>query len=102
MSRQNIVDAALDLELDLEEFDRTKDPAVLIKALRDQFMITRYDSATLVETGRIVALSILIGRMSNISDNMLIKTLETLSKMGVVETTSITSAINHSRLIKVD
>jgi hypothetical protein len=69
MSRRNIVDAALDLERELEEFDRTKDPSVLIKALQDQFMITRYDSATLVETGRIVALAVLIGRMSKMSDN---------------------------------
>jgi hypothetical protein len=94
MSRQNIVDAALDLERDLEEFDRTKDPAVLIKALRDQFVITRYDSATLVETGRIVALAMLIGRMSKMSDNMLIKTIETLSKIEAVDTTSITSPAN--------
>ena len=94
MSRQNIVDAALDLERDLKEFVKTKDPAVLIKALRDQFVITRYDSATLVETGRIVALAILIGRMSEMSDNMLIKTIETLSKIGAVDATSVTSPAN--------
>jgi hypothetical protein len=82
MSRRNIVDAALDLQRELEEFDRTKDPSVLLKALQDQFMITRFDSATLVETGRIVALTILIGRMPKMSDNMLIKTIETLSKIG--------------------
>ena len=91
MSRRNIVDAALDLERELEEFDRTKDPSVLIKALQDQFMITRYDSATLVETGRIVALAVLIGRMSKMSDNMLLKTIETLSKIATVDTASITS-----------
>jgi hypothetical protein len=95
MSRRNIVDAALELERELEEVDRTKDPAVLIKAVQDQFMITRYDSATLVEKGRIVALAILNGRMSKMSDNMLIKTIETLSKIGAVDTTSITSPTNH-------
>ena len=63
MSRQNIVGAALDLKRELEEFDKTKDPSVLIKALRDQFLITRYDSATLVEKSRLAALEILIGRM---------------------------------------
>jgi hypothetical protein len=94
MSRRNIVDAALDLERDLEEFDKTKDPSVLLKALQDQFMITRYDSATLVETGRIVALAMLIGRMSKMSDNMLLKTIETLSKIAAVDTTSITSPAN--------
>jgi hypothetical protein len=94
MSRQNIVDAALDLKRELEEFDRTKDPSVLLKAVQDQFMITRYDSATLVEKGMIVALTILIGRMSKMSDNMLLKTIETLSKIGAVDTTSITFPAN--------
>ena len=94
MSRQNIVDAALDLERELEEFDRTKDPTVLIKALQDQFMITRYDSATLIETGRILALAMLIDRMAKMSDNMLLKTIETLSKIATVDTTSITSPAN--------
>ena len=95
MSRRNIIGAALDLERDLEEFDKTKDPSVLLKALQDQFMITRYDSATLVETGRIVALAMLIGRMSKMSDNMLLKTIETLSKIATVDTTSITCPANH-------
>jgi hypothetical protein len=77
MSRQNIVDTAQDLKRELEEFDRTNDRSVLIKALQDQFLITRYDSATLVEETRLAALEILIGRMSKMSDNMLIKTIET-------------------------
>ena len=94
MSRRNIIGAALDLERDLEEFDRTKDPSVLLKALQDEFMITRYDAATLVETGRIVGLAMLIGRMSKMSDNMLLKTIETLSKIATVDTTSITSPAN--------
>jgi hypothetical protein len=55
MCRQNIVDAALDLKRELEEFERTKDRSVLIKA------ITRYDSATLVEKSKLAALEILIG-----------------------------------------
>jgi hypothetical protein len=92
MSRQNIVEAALDLEQKLEEFDKTKDPAVLIKALRDPLLITRYDSATLVEMGRLVALQILIGRMSKMSDNMLIKVIETLSQIGAVDMSSITGS----------
>jgi hypothetical protein len=60
-------------------------------------MITRYDSATLVETGRIVALAMLIGRISKMSDNMLLKTIETLSKIATVNTTSITSLGNPPR-----
>jgi hypothetical protein len=72
MCRQHIVDAALDLERELEEFDRTKDRSVLIEALGDQVLITRYDSAALLEKSRIAALEMLIGRMSKMSDNMLI------------------------------
>jgi hypothetical protein len=91
MSRLHIVDAAPDLERELEEFDRTKDRSVLIKAVRDEFMITRYKSATLVEKARIAALELLIGRMPEMSDNMLIKTIETLSKIGVADMTSMMS-----------
>ena len=86
MCRQNIVDAALDLKRELEEFERTKDRSVLIKA------ITRYDSATLVEKSKLAALEILIGRMSGMSDNMLIKTIEILFQIGVVDMTSITGS----------
>jgi Zn finger protein HypA/HybF involved in hydrogenase expression len=90
--RQDIVDAALDLERWLEELDRTKDPSALMKALRDELSITRYDFATLVEKSRIAALKLLIGRMSNMSDNMLFRTIETLSKIGTVDITSISGS----------
>src|SRR6516165_2716093 len=59
MCRQSIVDVPLDLKRELEEFERTNDRSVLIKALRDQLLIARYDSATLVEKSRIAALEIL-------------------------------------------
>ena len=90
ISGQNIVDAALDLKRDLEEFERTNDRSVLIKALRDQLLIARYDSAVLVETARIAALETLIGRMSEMSDNMLIRTIKTLSHIRAMDMTSIT------------
>jgi len=89
MCRQSIVDVPLDLKRELEEFDRTKDRSVLIKALIDQFLITRYASATLVEKSRIAALQILIDRMPNMSDNMLIKTIETLTQILGVDISSI-------------
>jgi hypothetical protein len=49
-----------------------------------------YDSAILVEKARIAALETLIGRMSEMSHNMLIKTIETLSHIRAVDMTSIT------------
>jgi hypothetical protein len=78
MSRQNIGDAALVFLQELDEFDITKDRSVLINALRDQFLITMHYSATVVEKARLAALEILIDRMPKMSENMLIKTIETL------------------------
>jgi hypothetical protein len=49
----------IDLKRDLEGFERTNDRSVLIKALRDQLLIARYDSAMLVEKARIAALETL-------------------------------------------
>jgi hypothetical protein len=89
MSRQNIGDAALVLIRELEE---TKDRSVLADAPQDQYVITMYDSATLVEKAKIAALETLIGRMPGMSDNMLIKALETLSQIGAVNMTSITGS----------
>jgi hypothetical protein len=76
----------------LEEFDRTKDQSVLIKARIDQLPITRYDAATVVEKTKLAALEILIERMPNMSDNMLIKTIETLFQIGEVDMNFITGS----------
>ena len=92
MCRQSIVDVPLDLKRDLEEFERTNDRSVLIKALRDQLLIARYDSAMLVEKARIAALETLIGRMSEMSDNMLIKIIEALTQIAKVDISSITGS----------
>ena len=92
MCRQSIVDVPLDLKRDLEEFERTNDRSVLIKALRDQLLIAGYDSAMLVEKARIAALETLIGRMSEMSDNMLIKIIEALTQIAKVDISSITGS----------
>jgi hypothetical protein len=97
MSRQNIGDAALVLIRELEELDITMDRSTLINALRDQCLITSYDSATLVEKARLAALETLIGRMPMMSDNMLIKTIETLSQIGAVDMASITGSVQVKR-----
>ena len=92
MCKQNIVDATLDLKRELEEFDRTKDRSARIEVLRDQLLITRYESATLVEKSRLAALEILIGRMPNMSDNMLINTIEAPTQIAEVDISSITGS----------
>jgi hypothetical protein len=88
MSKENNVDAALDLKRELEEFDKSGDRSVLIKALRDQFLITRYDAKMLIEKSMSAALEILIDRMSVMSNNMLLKTIEILFEIGAVDMTS--------------
>jgi hypothetical protein len=97
MPRQNIGDAALVLIRELEEFDIIKDRSVIINALRDQYLITMYDSATLVEKAKMAALEALIGRMPGMSDNMLIKTIETLSQIGAADMASITGSVEVKR-----
>jgi hypothetical protein len=92
MSRQNIGDAALVFIREPEGFDITKDRSVLIDALPDQCLITMYDSATLVEKAQMAALETLIGGMPGMSDNMLIKTIETLFQIGTVNMTSVTGS----------
>jgi hypothetical protein len=89
MCRQGIVDTPLDLKRKLEEFGKTNDRSVLINALIDQFLITRYEAAALVAKSKLAALEILIGRMPNMSDNMLIKTIEILSQITEVDMASI-------------
>jgi len=89
MCRQSIVDTPLDLKRKLEEFDKTNDRSVLINALIDQFLITRYDFATLIAKTKLAALETLVGRMPNMSDNMLIKTIEILSQITEVDIASI-------------
>ena len=97
MPRQNIGDAALVLIRELEEFDIIKHRSVIINALRDQYLITMYDSATLVEKAKMAALEALIGRMPGMSDNMLIKTIETLSQIGAADMASITGSVEVKR-----
>jgi hypothetical protein len=94
MSRQNIGDAAL---VRIRELEGTKDRSVLTDALQDQYVITMYDSATLVETAKIAALEALISRMPGMSDNMLIKTIEILSKIGEADMASITGSVQVKR-----
>jgi hypothetical protein len=91
MSKQNIGDGAPVLIGELEEFDITKDRSALINAIH-QYLITIYESATLVEKARLAAAQTLISRMPEMSDNMLTKVLETLSEIRVVNITSITGS----------
>jgi hypothetical protein len=74
------------------KYEYQKRGPVLIKALIDQFLITRYEAATLVAKSKLAALETLVGRMPNMSDNILIKTIETLSQIAEVDISAITDS----------
>ena len=88
MSKQNIGDAALVFIRELDKFDITGDRSELINGLRDQCLTRMYDSATHVEKARRSALEILIDRIPKMSDNMLIRTIETLTEIAEVDISS--------------
>jgi hypothetical protein len=76
------LEVALDLKRELEQYDKNRDRSVFIKAVRDQFLMTRYHSSVKVEDTRLRALDILISRMDTMSDNMLMRLVENLSGAG--------------------
>jgi hypothetical protein len=83
------VELALGMKSELDQYNKTHDRSVFLKALKEQFLITRYDAASKVEKNRLVALDILLNRMTSMSDNMLIKTVQMLSDIGAVDLESI-------------
>jgi hypothetical protein len=86
------VDVALKMMDELKQFEKTRDRSVFIKALKEQFLITRMDAANLVEKNRTAALEILVNRLSNMSDSVLLRTIETLSNIGAVDMQAITGS----------
>jgi hypothetical protein len=86
------IDVALELKDELELFTKIFDRTALITAFRDQFILTRLDSAKVVEKNRLAGLNILFERMATMSDNMLIKTIQSLSEMGHADLESFTGA----------
>ena len=76
------VEIALSLKRELEIYDSNKDRSVLIKALRDQFIMMRHNAAVEVEKNKLLAMEILVNRMAKMSDAMLLRTLSLLSDIG--------------------
>jgi hypothetical protein len=91
MAINRAVTLALNMRRELESYSVTKDRAILIKAMRDQFVLTRNNAALEVEKNRLLALDILVTRMAKMSDNMLIRVIEMLSSIGAVDLEAITN-----------
>ena len=86
------VDVALGMMNELQQFEKTRDRSVFIKALKEQFLIKRLDASGLVEKNRLAALEVLINRLDGMSDSVLLRTIETLSKIGAVDMEAITGS----------
>lgn len=80
---------ALNIQENVEEYLRTKDRTALVNALRDQFLAQRHSSATATEAAREMAARVLIGRIPQMSDNMLIRAISELAKIGDIDTQAI-------------
>lgn len=83
------VDVALSLESELEAYDKDKDRRALLNAVKEQFLLNRLVSASQAENTRGLGLQILRNRMEHMSDNMLVKTIKQLSKMGETDLAAI-------------
>jgi hypothetical protein len=91
-SNQELLVAALEMSRELQVYEKTKDRSVLIKALRDQFLARRLDSASIAEEARLKALNVLIDKIPTMSENMLLKTIAQLSDINASDLASITGA----------
>jgi hypothetical protein len=79
------IEAALSLKSELEAYDRDKDRRSLLSALKEQFLLNRFLAASQAENNRNLALRILFGRMEQMSDAMLLKTIKELSEIGALD-----------------
>jgi hypothetical protein len=89
-SYRSPVEAALNLESELQAYDRDKHRRPLLNALKDQFLLNRLVAASQVEDTRNLGIRILYERMDKMSDRMLLKTVTKLAKMGAVDLAAIT------------
>jgi len=96
-SKPNPVAVALDLKRELDEYEKSKDRKPLIDALKEQFLLTRYNAANQSEKVRQLGFELLFERMQHMSDNMLLRTLRELSEMGVIDLQSITGIATGAR-----
>jgi hypothetical protein len=95
------VEVALHLKRELEVYEANKDRSVLIKALREQFLITRQNSAVEMEKARLKALEVLVDRMDKMSEPMLLKTIASLSDIGGLDLTLLTKNNNVGPMINL-
>jgi hypothetical protein len=87
---KNPVEVALELKKDLDDYEEHQDRKQLIGALKEQFLVSRYNNASQAEKTRYLGIQILFERMHKMSDNMLLKTIRELAEIGVIDLQSVT------------
>ena len=76
---------ALEIKTDIEEYVRSRDRTALVNALKDQFLAQRHISASKTEQARQLIAEVLLAKIPNMSENMLIRTIETLARVGEID-----------------
>jgi hypothetical protein len=85
------------MQRDMEEYQRTGDKQLLVNAIKDQFLAQRHLTASKTEEIRSKATENLLGRLDKMSDNMLLRVIETLSKVGEKDVEGIFGILPNQR-----
>ena len=80
-----MLQVALDIKTDIEEYVKSRDRTALVNALKDQFLAQRHISASKTEQARQLAAEVLLAKIPNMSENMLIRTIESLARVGEID-----------------
>jgi hypothetical protein len=83
------LEVVLDLEAELEEYNKSRDRTALVSALKDQFLAQRHVSAAETERARRRAAQALLDRIPAMSDNMLLRVVETLARVGEADVQAV-------------
>ncbi len=86
---RDTVQVALDIKRELEEYRRSGNRQELVNILRDQFLINRHGAAARAEDARTVAIEVLLKRIPNMSENMLVRVIDTLAQAGAIDVRAI-------------
>jgi hypothetical protein len=83
----------LDIKTELEEYSKSRDRTALVNALRDQFLAQRHISAAKTELTRQLAAEVLLAKIPNMGENMLIRVVESLARVGEIDMRALLGAL---------
>ncbi len=89
----NAFQVPLDIKSELEEYRRSGNRQELLNVLRDQFLINRHGAAARAEDARTLAIEVLFNRIPHMSENMLVRVIDTLAQAGAIDMQAIMGAL---------